>query len=189
MKKKHFKKAGIAVAAVLIACVLIYTVKPIYYRVYPFNRFTVDYVISYNGEEVECSDKYCLYDNGEETVRNVGKSRFKTRGGKYGDYKIGLTVRSKALYVMADCDDIFLGLEDFKFRFDYFNTNWWHITDFKIYVNFVNADGEWYADCKQVITEPDVDESGKTHTDTFEGRFLLKDINNYDSLPLSDANG
>ena len=90
---------------------------------------------------------------------------------------------------MTDCDDSFLALEPFDFKFNYFNTNWWHITDMHIYIDFLKIDGEWYADCKQVITEPDVDESGRTHTDTYECRVLLKDVNNYEYLPLSDVNG
>ncbi|MBQ5591736.1 MAG: hypothetical protein IIU80_02195 [Clostridia bacterium] len=189
MKKKKIKKSVIAAAALLIVCVLVYTVKPIYYRVYPFDRFTVNYTVSYNGERVRCEERYYSYEDEKTVVPGKDRGKFKIRGSKYGTYDIGFIVRSKALYIMADYDEIFLALEPFDFKFNYFNTNWWHITDMHIYIDFLKIDGEWYADCKQVITEPDVDESGRTHTDTYECRVLLKDVNNYDYLPLSDANG
>ncbi len=190
-KMKRIKKTAIISAVLLVVCVLIYVIKPIYYRVYPFDRFTVNYTVSYNGEEVKCAEKYYRFnsDGSPESVRDTGKHRFKIRGGHYGEYNIGLIIRSKELYVMTDCDDSFLALEPFDFKFNYFNTNWWHITDMHIYIDFLKVDGEWYADCKQVITEPDSDESGRTHTETFSCRVLLRDVNNYDYLPLSDVNG
>lgn len=186
---KKSKKIGIGLAVVILVGLLTYTIKPIYYRVYPFNRFTITYAVNYNGEEVRCAERYFSFEDDEHiTVRNTGKRSFKIRGGNYGRYTIGLVVDPKTLYGVTDCDETFLSLDDFNFRFDYFNTNWWHITDIEIYIEFVKIDGEWHAEYKQVITEPDIDESGKTHTDVYEGKILLKDINNYNYLPLSDTN-
>ncbi len=189
-ENKKFKKIGIGLAVALLVCILIYIIKPIYYRVYPFDRFTVNYNISYNGEEVDCKEKYYSYEDAEyQAVRNTGSKRFKIRGGSYGPYTIGLVVKPNDLYAATD-DDVFLSVQDdFKFSFYYFNTNWWHITDINIDIKFIELDGEWYVECKQVITEPDVDESGRTHTDAYEGKFLLKDINTYKYLPLSDEDG
>lgn len=187
---KKLKKIAIAVAAVILICTLIYTIKPIYYRVYPFDRFMVNYTVSYNGERVRGEERYHRFEDDEKKIiQGRDKGKFKIRGGHYGEYNIGFVIRSKELYVMTDCDDSFLALEPFDFKFNYFNTNWWHITDMHIYIDFLKIDGEWYADCKQVITEPDVDESGRTHTDTYKCRVLLKDVNNYEYLPLSDVNG
>lgn len=182
---KSSKKIGIGLAVIFLVCTLIYTIKPIYYRVYPFDRFTVNYTISYNGKEVKCTEKYCRYEDSNETVHKTRKNSFKTRGGKYGVYDIGFVVNSKSLYTLTDYNEDFLAIEPFDCCFSYFNTNWWHITDIDIYIDFFEADGEWYADCKMVITEPDVDESGRVHTDTLKGTFLVRDINNYDHLTLS----
>lgn len=183
---KNSKKISIALAVIFLVCTLVYTIKPIYYRVYPFDRFTVNYTISYNGEEVRCKEKYyCFEDDNKIPVRKTGKNRFKIRGGAYGIYNIGFVVDTKSLYALTDYNEDFLAIEPFDCSFRYFNTNWWHITDIDIYIDFFEADNEWYANCKMVITEPDVDESGRVHTDTLKGTFLVRDINNYDHLPLS----
>ena len=183
------KKIGISLAAFVLVCLMIYAIKPVYYRVYPFSRLTVTYAISYNGEEVNCKETYYSFEDSDHTpALNIGKHSFKIRSSNYGMYDIGFIVDSKLLYGLTDYDETFLALDDFDFRFNYFNTNWWHITDIDIYIEFVKIDGEWYAECRQVITEPDIDESGKTHTNTYKGKVLLKEINNYKYIPLSDVN-
>ena len=55
---KKFKRLGIVLAAVIVLCTLIYTIKPIYYRVYPFDRFTVNYTVSYNACSFNVSHQF-----------------------------------------------------------------------------------------------------------------------------------
>lgn len=174
-KNKQIKKIGIGLAAALLVCILIDIVKPIYYRVYPFDRFTVNYNISYNGEEVSCAEKYYRFEDSRKNVRNAGKHRFKIHGGDYGEYEIGLVVDNETLYGMTE-DDIFLTFEDFEFKIVYFNANSWHITDIDINIEIVNKNGEWCAVYKVNYTEPDIDESGKTITESIEGEVLLKNL-------------
>ena len=185
---KKFKRLGIVLAAVIVLCTLIYTIKPIYYRVYPFDRFTVNYTVSYNGEEVKCREIYCLYEDEAVSVRKSGAHRLKIRGGQYGIYDISFVVNTKSLYTLTDYNEDFLAIEPFDCRFRYFNTNWWHITDFDIHIDCFEADGEWYAKCIMNVSEPDADESGKVNNYTYEGTFPMREINNYEYLPLSDLN-
>lgn len=174
MNKK--KKIAIALVSIILICLLVYIVKPIYYRIYPFNRFTVEYNISCEGNRVECSERYYMTDSDRKAnIKGKDNGKLKIKGGVYGIYDFVFVVDNETMYNITE-DKFFLDTEDLKFKINYFNTNSWHITKISVDIEITNINGEWYAVYQKSVTEPQSDMTSKTVTEKHESKVPLKDL-------------
>lgn len=173
MAKK--KKFAVTLISIILICLLIYTVKPIYYRVYPFNRFTVEYNISCEGKQVEYIKRYCVTDWDERIIKGKDDGKFKVRGGVYGNYDFIFVVDNETLYNITK-DKFFLDSNDINLKTTYQNFNEWHITKISVDIEIIRIDGEWYAVYQKSVTEPLSDMTSKTVTEKSENKVPLKDL-------------
>lgn len=173
MAKK--KKIAVILISIVLICLLIYTVKPVYYRVYPFNRFTVEYNISCEGNQVECIERYCVTDWDKRIIKGKDDGKFKVRGGVYGNYDFIFVVDNETLYNITE-DKVFLDSNDINLKTTYQNFNEWHITKISVDVEIIRIDGEWYAVYQKSVTEPQSDMTSKTVTEKSENKVPLKEL-------------
>lgn len=169
------KKIAVTIISIVLICLLIYTVKPIYYRVYPFNRFTVEYNISCEGNQVECIERYCVTDWDEIIIKGKDDCKFKVRGGVYGNYDFVFVVDNETLYNITK-DKVFLDSNDINLKTTYQNFNEWHITKISVDIEIIRIDGEWYAVYQKSVTEPQSDMTSKTVTEKSENKVPLKEL-------------
>lgn len=165
----------IALLVAVVSFVFMLTAVPIYHRIYPFSRFTINYSIMLNGENVECSEQYYYFEEDKKTVLDNDKGKFKIKGGDYGIYNFGLVADNEEMYNKTN-DEYFMDADDLDFKFVFFNTNSWHIADIDVDIQIKETDGEWYATCYVEYTYPHIDETGRRVTESKEEKIKLDDL-------------
>ena len=152
--KKVILIFSVIMAIVLVICAFNY--QWIYYRFYPFDRITGEYEISINDKEIDSVDEYYEYENDGKIRLENDTENFKIKGGSYGTYTIGFVLKGDMLYQLTN-DERFIEYGDVDLSIDYFNTNWWHISNLDIEFDVVKENGEWYVLCDAKLKEPTED--------------------------------
>lgn len=153
------KKLLLLVLSVLILVIIALVCREwLYYRIYPFDRFTCMYSVELDGNKVKPKDIYYKYEGNYQKNFDVNSDTFKIKGGSYGAYGIYFVFDNEALYNITG-DIYFKECDDVEFLVKYMNSNSWHITDMDIKMDFVNENDSWFIMC--II---DVDESGDRYS-------------------------
>lgn len=150
------KKGVICIGTVIIAILLfavVFNYNWIYYRLYPFDRITGTFSVKLNNKEITTLEQYYEYENNGKIRLENDTKKFDIKAGKYGRYKIGFIVSNDELNKVTN-DKYFLEIDDVDLSVTYFNTNWWHVTQIDIEVDFINEKDEWYVIYNVEYTEP-----------------------------------
>ena len=105
---------------------------------------------------------------------HVDMSGFSIKGGEYGSYNISFVLDNKMLFRLTG-DTIFETYEaNPVLTFQYFNTNWWHVTEMTLIAEIILVDDEWVVNTKVVYSEPR--ESGHISEYIVEKSFTYEEL-------------
>jgi len=136
MRKRQILK-GTAVTVLIflvIGMAVIYFCKPVYYRLYPWDRISGTVHVTIDGRAYELKpESFGGYIYGGDDVpkpmniniSNDGSAEIGIKGGGYGDYSTELRTASP---------EIMIGMGTFQF-------NWWNVERFDLYVDIDTVNG------------------------------------------------
>ncbi|MDP4121133.1 MAG: hypothetical protein Q8876_08805 [Bacillota bacterium] len=145
MKKRQKIIITVLVVTMIISAAGLFTYlyKPIYYRVYPFDRIKGTISVSVNGKAtaVDSSSLKCISgNNGHQRVSvSVIKDnllKFSTNAGVYDSYYFEFSLNDKSLPKEI--------LEQ-KPSFKYLNTCWYRVSTLNFKINYVKINSKWIA--------------------------------------------
>ena len=117
----------------VIGMVVIYFCKPVYYRLYPWDRISGTVHVTMDGRAYELKpDSFgeYIYEGDAPKPMNIsilndGSAEIGIKGGGYGEYSTELRIASP---------EIRIGLGTFQF-------NWWNVERFDLYIDIDTVNG------------------------------------------------
>ncbi len=143
MKRVNLKKLSIIIIPIsIVMFFVIYSSFPmIYGKLYSGNHIEMDFLVYYQGRQVDidCLEIKCV--NPQNQVCQIEKdgSKYGVKGGEYGRYIFTLTIPKSYI------DD---GQEDIVIELQYHNSNDWYISNSECTIDIRNVDGVVSCKCK-----------------------------------------
>ena len=156
MKKKVILFGITCLALFIIAAIVFINSMslPLRYYFHLGDRITGTLDITVSGISYVPEIQMVEFENQGAQRLHVDMSGFSIKGGEYGPYKISFVLENEMLFRLTG-DMIFETYEANPIlTFQYFNTNWWHVTEMTLIAEIILVDDDWVVYTKVVYREP-----------------------------------
>ncbi|MDP4120683.1 MAG: hypothetical protein Q8876_06495 [Bacillota bacterium] len=122
-----------------IASATIYSYKPLYYKIYPFDRIKGTVSITINGKPatIDSNSFTCSRDSKEHvsvSSNDDGSINFSTKGGSYGIYFFKLLLNNNSISKELPAKIIY---------FNYYNRFWYNVANVDIHFDIKKKSDKW----------------------------------------------